>query len=142
VELLMTHPGVGPVVGLAFMLTVGPVERFARSKQVVSYFGLNPREHSSGGRQRPGRISKQGNTMMRWLQVEAAQTAARLDPELHRRYYRLKFRRGSSLAKVAIARQLAVRLYWMLRNRKDYVQLVRMPGSPGSGVVDPGPSTN
>lgn len=50
VVLLMTHPGVGPVVALAFVLTVGPVERFRRSKQLASYFGLNPREHSSGGR--------------------------------------------------------------------------------------------
>jgi len=46
--LLMTHPGVGPVTSLAFALTLGPVERFERSKQVVSYLGLNPREHSSG----------------------------------------------------------------------------------------------
>ncbi len=54
--LLMTHPGVGPVTSLAFVLTLGPVERFERSKQVVSYLGLNPREHSSGGRQRLGAI--------------------------------------------------------------------------------------
>jgi hypothetical protein len=53
----------------------------------------------------------------------------------------LKFRRGSSLAKVAIARQLAVMLYWMLRQQKDYAQLVRMQGSPASGVVDSVPST-
>ena len=52
--LLRTHPGVGPVTSLAFVLTLGPVERFQRSKQVVSYLGLNPREHSSGGRQRLG----------------------------------------------------------------------------------------
>jgi transposase len=56
---LMTHPGVGPVTSLAFVLMVGPVTRFQRSKQVVSYLGLNPREHSSGGRQRLGAISKQ-----------------------------------------------------------------------------------
>ena len=43
--LLMTHPGVGPVTSLAFVLTLGRVERFARSKQVVSYLGLNPREY-------------------------------------------------------------------------------------------------
>ena len=52
--LLMTHPGVGAVTLLAFVLTIGPVGRFERSKQVVSYLGLNPREHSSGGRQRLG----------------------------------------------------------------------------------------
>jgi transposase len=132
---LMTHPGVGPVVSLAYVLTLGSVERFANSRKLVSYLGLNPREHSSGGHQRLGAISKQGNSMMRWLLVEAAQTAARYDPELRRAYQRLKFRRVSGVAKVAIARRLAVRLYWMLRARVDYAQLVRMSGSPSSAVV-------
>lgn len=132
---LMSQPGVGPITALAFVLTIGPAQRFQRSKQVVSYLGLNPREHSSGERQRMGSISKQGNTMMRWLLVEAGQTAARLDPDLRRKYLRLKFRRGSSVAKVAIARTLAVRLYWTLRNAHENAQPVRMSGSPSSGVV-------
>jgi len=75
---LMEQPGVGPVTALMFVLTIGPVERFRRSKQVVSYLGLNPRESSSGGRQRLGAIRKQGNSMARYLLVEAAQTAARV----------------------------------------------------------------
>jgi len=65
--LLMTHPGIGPVNALAFVLTIGPVARFERSKQIASYLGLNPSEHSSGGKRRLGAISKQGNTMVRWL---------------------------------------------------------------------------
>jgi len=133
--LLMTHPGVGPVTSLAFVLTLGPVERFARSKQVVSYLGLNPREHSSGGRQRLGSISKQGNPMMRSLLVEAGHTAARWDDELRQDYQRLKLRRGSGVAKVAIARKLAVRMYWMLRSQANYTQLVRMQGSPRATLV-------
>jgi transposase len=133
---LMTHPGVGPVNALAFVLTIGPVTRFRRSKQVASYLGLNPSEHSSGGRQRTGAISKQGSTLMRWLLIEAAQTAARLDPELRQDYQRLKFRRGGAVAKVAIARKLAVRMYWMLRSGADYARLVRMQGSPGATLVD------
>ena len=133
--LLRTHPGVGPVTSLAFVLTLGPVERFARSKQVVSYLGLNPREHSSGGRQRLGTISKQGNPMMRFLLVEAGHTAARLDAELHKDYQRLKLRRGAGVAKVAIARKLAVRMYWMLRSQASYAQLVRMQGSPRGTLV-------
>jgi transposase len=138
---LMTHRGVGPVTALAFVLTLGPVERFRRSKQVVSYLGLNPQEHSSGGRQRLGSISKQGNTMMRYLLVEAAQTASRFHPELRRNYQRLKCRRGSAVAKVAIARKLAVRLYWMLREKADHAQLVRMQGSPRGTLVDASPSS-
>jgi len=113
---LMEQQGVGPVTALAFVLTVGPVERFPSSRKLVSYLGLNPSENSSGGHQRLGHISKQGNEMLRWLLVEAGHTAARLDPELGRVYQRLKFRRGGSVAKVAMARRLAVRLYWKLRN--------------------------
>ncbi len=134
--LLMTHPGVGPVTSLAFVLTLGPVERFARSKQVVSYLGLNPREHSSGGRQRLGSISKQGSPLMRSLLVEAGHTAARLDRELRQDYQRLKLRRGSGVAKVATARKLAVRMYWMLRSQANYAQLVRMQDSPWATLVE------
>jgi transposase len=133
---LMTHPGVGPVTSLAFVLIIGPIDRFQRSKQVVSYLGLNPQEHSSGGKQRLGSISKQGNPMLRSLLVEAGHTAARFDPQLRRVYQRLKFRRGASVAKVAVARKLAVRMYWMLRSAADYAQLVRMQGSPWATLVE------
>src|SRR5258707_14060455 len=79
--LLQTQPGVGPITALAYVLTMGDVSRFPRGKQVANYLGLIPREHSSGGHQRLGAITKQGNRMLRMLLVEAAQTAARLDPE-------------------------------------------------------------
>jgi len=133
---LMTHPGIGPVNALAFVLTIGPVSRFRRSKQVVSYLGLNPSEHSSGGRRRLGAISKQGNTLVRWLLIEAAHHTVRFDPELRQDYQRLRFRRGNAVAKVAIARKLAVRMFWMLRSGADYAQLVRMQGSPGATLMD------
>ena len=132
---LMTHPGIGPVNALAFVLAIGPIARFRRSKQIVSYLGLNPSEYSSGGKQRLGAISKQGNRMVRWLLIEAAQHASRFDLSLRQDYQRLKFRRGSAVAKVAIARKLAVRLYWMLRSGADYAQLVRMQGSPRGTLV-------
>jgi transposase len=141
VRRLMRQKGVGPVVGLAFVLTLGPVERFPRSKQVVSYLGLNPREASSGGHQRLGSISKQGNEMLRWLLVEAGQSAAQADPELRRKYQRLKLRRGTKVAKVALARILAVRLYWALREASPQRSPVRMPGSPARTLVDASPST-
>jgi transposase len=139
VRLLMTHPGVGPVVGLAYVLTLGPVARFPRGKQVASYLGLIPSEHSSGGRQKLGSISKQGNTMMRTLLVEAAQTAARFDEELRRDYQRLAAKKHTALAKVMVARKLAVRMYWMLREQKPYRApqrpVARMQGRPGHSVV-------
>jgi transposase len=134
--LLMTHPGIGPVTSLAFVLAIGPITRFAGSKKIASYLGLNPSEESSGGRRRLGAISKQGNTMVRWLLIEAVYPAVRKDPALRQDYQRLKFRRGHAVAKVAIARKLAVRMYWMLRSGADYARLVRRQGSPGATLVD------
>jgi len=135
--LLRTHPGVGPVVSLAYVLTVGPWQRFTNSKAVASYLGLNPREHSSGGRQRLGAISKQGNTLLRSLLVEASLTAVRRDPELLRAYRRLAVKKHTAVARVMVARKLAVRLYWMLRNQQPYPRclVAHMPGSPSHSVV-------
>jgi len=137
---LMKHKGVGPVTALAFVLTIGPVERFAHSCALVSYLGLNPGEDSSGGHQRLGHISKQGNPMLRWLLVEAGHGAAQFDPELRRKYQRLVFRRGRNVAKVALARHLAVRLYWTLRQASSATPPVRTPGSPQSRKVEATPS--
>jgi len=129
-RLLMTQPGVGPNTALAFVLTVGDVQRFGRSKQVASYVGLIPREYSSGGRQHLGGISKQGNRLLRMLLVEAAQTAVRLDEGLRKQYLHRCHRKPKAVAKVAAARQLAVRLYWMLRTQVGYPEIVRIESSP------------
>jgi transposase len=124
-RLLMTHPGVGPVVSLAYVLVVGDWQRFPRGKQVGSYLGLIPSEASSGKRQQQmGHITKQGNTLLRWLLVEAAVTAQRFDPSWHRQYVRLSMTKHHGVAKVAIAHKLAVRLYWMLRSGQDYGQMM------------------
>jgi transposase len=120
---LTTHPGVGAVTALAMVLTLGPAERFASAKQVGSYFGLIPSEASSGGKQRLGKISKQGSSFLRFLLVEAGQTAARLDPQLKRFYRRLAARKNRGVAKVAVARKLTTRLYLMLRENWTYAQL-------------------
>jgi transposase len=135
---LMTHPGVGPVTALAMVLTLGPAERFASARQVGSYFGLIPKEESSGGTQQLGKISKQGNSFLRFLLVEAGQTAARMDPQLKRFYRRLAARKNRGVAKVAVARKLATRLYLMLREDWDYAQLCQavMQGSPSHSVVE------
>lgn len=134
---LQTHPGVGPVTALAMVLTLGPAKRFPAGKQVGSYFGLIPSEYSSGGRQRLGHISKQGSSFLRFLLVEAGQTAARYDPLLKRFYLRLARRKNRGVAKVAVARKLATRLYLMLREDWTYAQLCQavMRVSPSHSVV-------
>jgi transposase len=133
--LLQTQPGVGAVTALAYVLTMGDVSRFARGKQVASYLGLIPREHSSGGRQKLGAITKQGNRMLRMLLVEAAQIAVRFDPGLRKEYLHRCHQKPKAVAKVATARKLAVRLYWMLRTEKPYPEVVRIESSPRVPLV-------
>lgn len=128
-RLLMTQPGVGPITSLAYVLTLGDVTRFRRGKQVASYLGLIPREYSSGGKQRLGGISKQGNRFMRMLLVEAAQTTVRYDPGFRKEYLHRCHHRPKAVAKVAAARKLAIRLFWMLRTNTPYPEVVRIESS-------------
>jgi len=131
---LMTHPGVGPLTALAYVLIIGTPSRFARGKQIGTYAGMIPSEESSGDKQRLGHISKQGNALLRFLLVEAAQAAARVNPEWRRRYIHLAMRRHKSIAKVAMGRRLAVRLYWMWRNGCPYspsLEFGSYAGQPG-----------
>lgn len=132
---LATHPGVGPVISLATVLTMGDVGRFATSRQWVSYLGLNPSEQSSGQRRRLLGISKQGNSFLRYLLVEGAASAVRGDTNLARMYARLKAKKHHGVAKVAVARKLAVRLYWMARTQKSYPEVVRTQGSQSHSVA-------
>jgi transposase len=69
---LMTHPGVGPITALAFVLVLGSPDRFGCGRQIGSYLGLIPCEDSSADRQRLGHITKQGSSLLRFLLVEAA----------------------------------------------------------------------
>jgi transposase len=128
---LRTHPGVGALTALAFVLIIGQAERFGSGKQVASYLGLVPLEESSGNRRRLGHITKQGSSMLRFLLVEAAQVTVRSLPEWRSKYLHLMMRRGRKTAKVAMARRLAVRLYWMMRQGWDYQQWIKFGSHAG-----------
>jgi transposase len=124
VRLLMTHPGIGPVTAMVFVLTLGEPSRFQSSKQVAAYLGLVPMENSSGkNKQRLGHITKQGNSLVRGLLTEAAHIAAKYDAEWRRKYVRLAMKKNRSVAAVAVARGLAVRLWWMWKLGLDYGQM-------------------
>ncbi|HEX4031805.1 MAG TPA: transposase [Terracidiphilus sp.] len=134
-RLLMTQPGVGPITALAFVLTIGDVSRFKHSKQVASYLGLIPAEHSSGGKQRLGRISKQGNSFVRMLLVEAVQTVNRLDEGFRKEYAARCHHKAKGMAKVVAARKLAVRLYWMMRTQVSYPAIAHIQSSPRVALI-------
>ena len=102
---LQTHPGVGALTALSFVLIIGRADRFQCGKQIASYLGLVPLEDSSGQRRRLGHITKQGNSLLRFLLVEAAQVTVRSDAEWRSQYFHLAMRRGRKIAKVAMARK-------------------------------------
>jgi transposase len=129
-RLLLTHPGVGPLTALTTVLVLGPVERFPDGKHVVSYVGLAPAVNASADKQRLGKITKQGNALLRWVLGQAAPLAARADDNLRRRYFSVLHRRGRPKARVALARKLLVRLYVMLRDRIDYEEFHRRGRTP------------
>jgi transposase len=124
-RLLLSHPGVGPITALATEVFLGDARRFPNAKAVASYVGLIPSEHSSGGKQRNGSLSKQGNPLLRLLWVEAARAAARKDARLKQFYRKKLVQKGLGKAVVATARKLGIRLWIMMRDQIDYTEFCR-----------------
>jgi transposase len=122
--LLMTAPSIGPITASAIVATVDDITRFASAPQFAAFLGLVPGERSSGEKRRIGRITKAGNSRVRYLLVEAgwrilrakdAETAA-----LRAWALQIAGRRGKRIAVVALARRLAGIVYAMWRDGQPY----------------------
>ena len=122
---LLTHPGVGAVTALATEVFLGDPSRFATANQVASYIGMIPCEYTSGKRQRLGKLTKQGNSLLRYLWTEATMHAVGKDPELKRFYRRKLIQKGMGKARIAAARKLGIRLWIMMRDQIDYEEFCR-----------------
>ena len=86
---LLTHPGVGLLTSLCLVHTLGDLSRFPSTRKVAAYVGFDPMEDSSAERKVYGGISKAGSRLLRYLLVEAGQTAAKDDEQLKQFYRRL-----------------------------------------------------
>ncbi|HEV2697406.1 MAG TPA: IS110 family transposase [Terriglobales bacterium] len=135
---LLTHPGVGPVTALATEIFLGDPSRFTTANQVASYIGMIPSEHTSGKRQRLGKMSKQGNSLLRYLWTEAVMHAVAKDPELKRFYRRKLIQKGMGKARIAAARKLGIRLWIMMRDKIDYEEFCRRGSCGRSGKAHAG----
>jgi len=138
---LLTHPGVGPVTALATEVFLGDPSRFDTANQVASYIGMIPCEHTSGKRQRLGKLTKEGNSLLRYLWTEATLHAVRKDPELRRFYRRKLIQKGMGKARIAAARKLGIRLWIMMRDQIDYEEFcrrgkLRQKGEAHAGMPD------
>ncbi len=125
VQRLQTHPGVGLLTSLCLVHTLGELSRFSSTRKVAAYVGFDPMEDSSAERKAYGGISKAGSRLLRYLLVEAGQTAAKHDQQLKQFYRRLLPRRGKARAKVAVARKLLLRCFIMGRAEIDYAEFLR-----------------
>ena len=124
---LMSVPGVGPLVATAFIATIDDPRRFQRGDQVAAYLGLTPSVHQSGETEYRGRITKEGDGLLRWLLVEAAHvllTRTKQNCELKRWGLRLSRKKGHGKARVAVARKPAMLLHrlWLREETFDWQQ--------------------
>lgn len=118
---LMTIPGVGAGTAMALMAAIGEISRFPDQRSLVAYLGLDPKVRQSGEEApRHGRISKRGNAQARTVLVEAAWMALRAPGPLRAFGERVRSRRGSQVAAVAVARKIACLAWQLLSKEEDY----------------------
>lgn len=123
-KLLMTIPGVGPVVALSYKIEIDDPHRFRNSRSVGAYLGMTPKQYSSGESVKQGRVSKCGSKEMRFLLSEAAtvlMTRSRKWSKLKAWGLKIWRKHGSKKAKMAIGRKLAVIMHRMLVDRKEFI---------------------
>lgn len=120
IKLLMTLPGIDATIAHALMAAIGDIGRFASADKLAAYFGLVPSVHQSAEHCHLGPITKQGNTNVRWLLIQAAQIAARHPGPLGHQFDKLARRKNRSVAVVAIAHKLAVLTWHLLTRNTPY----------------------
>ena len=120
-ELLATSPGVNHYSGLALTSRIGPIERFPRPRSLANYFGLTPGCRNSGNlTDRLGSITKEGSSMARFILGQLVLHVLKQDPQMRQWYRRIKGRRGSKIARVAVMRRLTTIFWHMLTHNEPY----------------------
>ena len=121
--ILATIPGVAAFTATSLACRVGRIERFPRSSSLANFWGLTPGCRNSGeNNQRLGSITKAGSGIARWLLAQMAHKVLRKDARLREWFKRIKRRRGSKIARVAVMRKLATIIWHMLSKRKTYAE--------------------
>lgn len=122
-KLLQSAPSIGPATATAYMATIDDPRRFSSGEKVAAYIGLVPEVHKSGGTEYYGRITKQGDPLLRWLLVEAAHVLlyrVKTEHPLKQWGLMLAEKKGMAKAKVAVARKLACLLYSIWSTKQPY----------------------
>jgi transposase len=120
VQQYMKLPGIGIITATTLADELLDCSQFKSEKELFSFIGLTPSEHSSGEKTRKGRITRQGNPQIRFMLIESAWIAIRVDPALKSFYGKVAARRGSHKAIVAVARKLIGRARAIMKYGTDY----------------------
>lgn len=133
-QLIDEIPGINYYSALLIVLEIGDIRRFIDHRHFCSYIGIIPSSHRSGETEYTGHITKQGNSWLRWIIIEAAQKAQTMESNpYHNLFLQLSHKKGASIAKVAIARRIATAIYYMLL-RREHFKLPEQLRSQVSGV--------
>lgn len=119
-ELLLTAPGLGPILSAVVALEIDEIKRFPTPAKLASYAGLVPTTHSSGGHSFHGRLIRSHNRWLRWALVEAAWVAVRLDPYFRSYYHQRAKTKRAQTAVIAAARRLLEVIWHMLMEQRPY----------------------
>jgi len=119
-KLITGIPGIGSVVGIAFLTQLETIDRFPSTDSLANYLGLVPNCHSTGDKENTGEMTYRGNKWLRELLIESAWMAARRDPILHLSYLNLCKRMKPNNAIIRIARKVLNRIYYVLKNKREY----------------------
>lgn len=119
-QLLLTIPGIGEILALTLSTEIGDVFRFANNRALASYAGVVPSVHSSGDKTHYGPVSKHGNKYIRWALAEALIHMTSEGQPLHEFYQRLKEKKGSPTARVAVMNKMLRIIYAILAKKKPY----------------------
>jgi len=120
-RLITTIPGAGAWGSLALACRIGAIERFPRPGSLPKYWGITPRSNNSGdNKQRLGSITKEGSALARCVLGQMVMHVLRRDAVMKEWYMRIKKRRGSRIARVAVMRRLATIIWYMIKRQQPY----------------------
>jgi transposase len=123
--------GVGPLTSVALCAWLGGPQRFSSSRRAVRFVGLDITVHSSDGKRSPGRLSRQGPEILRWLLFEAAKTSARPCAPGHPYYDAVKARYDANRAALSQARRIVRQAVHILGDLgEDAFTIVAQPAAP------------
>ena len=119
-ELLLTVPGLGPILAAVVALEIDDIQRFPTAPKLAAYAGLVPTTHASGGHVHHGRLMKQSNKWLRWALIEASWVAIRYDPYFRTHFKRRRLHKSAQMADVATARRLCEVVWHVLKEDRVY----------------------